>query len=452
MAVQIAKDGYFEIEYTFQGATGLDVQTPENLLSDKASSAVSNFLLRNSEARSRPVFRREFPAPPNSNPALGQTSFLDVNSVWHTVLFTGGAAYQLAGNNQKQNVSPWKYLGGPNLIAGNPVASQAFGQVLYYTNGGPVLGSWDGITAAPTASNAGCPGATSVAAIDVADAPTVVPGSTGPLSIGGLYLGELNNSILLQNVVVLDNATNVLYQFPNRLWWSANGIPTQWDPTINTSAGFNDFLDVPDVFSGLMTIGIAGYLFRSNGITQFTPTGSAQTPFQFDHLWASKKGIGDVFPWSLAQYGPSGFFASTEQIYKMSVNSFNPIGGSARDAIYADLASASGNPIGAFLPNLGRGYIYPMYTLSIPLGNFTRHYQYSDEGNYWTPWDTKGLLITGAVENVWTGQLPSYGVPGVFPPAVSNGGTGMSGGGGMGSGTGGGSGGGSTNGRGSRTL
>jgi hypothetical protein len=427
MSVQIAKDGYFEIEYTGPFA-GLDVQTPENLLSDKASPATKNFLLRNSEMRSRPVFRREFRSP-DSNPPIGQTSFLDVNSVWHTMLFTASAAWQLAGNNQSPGINPWSYLGGPNLVAGNPVASQAFGSVLYYTNGGPVLASWDGISTIPTASNTGCPGATSVAAIDVADAPTVVPGSTGPLSIGGYYLSELNNQILLANVVVLDNGTNVLYEFPNRLWYSANGIPTQWDPTINTSAGFTDFLDVPDVFTGILTIGIAGYLFRTNGVTQMTPTGSVQAPFQFDHLWASKKGIGNVYPWSIAQYGPNGFFASTEQIYKMSVNSFNPIGGTARDAIYADLAVATGNPVSGFITNFGRGYVFPCYTLAIPLGNFTRHYIYSDEGNYWVPWDTQGLLITGSPEVVWTGQLPSYGVPGVFPPAVSAGGTGTSGGG-----------------------
>jgi hypothetical protein len=221
------------------------------------------------------------------------------------------------------------------------------------------------------------------------------------------------------------------------LWWSANGMPTQWDPIANTSAGFNDFLDVPDVLTGLMTIGIQGYLFRSNGITQFSPTGRTLTPFQFDHLWASRQGIGNVLNWSIAQYGASGFFASTEQIYKMSVNSFSPIGGSARDAIYADIASASGNPVASFVPNLGLGYNYPLYTISIPLTTFTRHYQYSDEDNNWAPWDTVGQIITGKPETVFTGQLPSFGVPGVFPPSVSAAGKGMSGGSGGGSGSGG---------------
>ena len=434
MPIRISQDGYFEAEYSGPYA-GLHVSLPETLIPDSASPNTNNFMLRNGELRSRPKLQLEFINPDQKNPGLGTFSFLDVNSVWHTVLFTARALWQLKGNAQTLVANPWDYLGGPTLVDGNPVAYQAFANVLYYTNGGPQLVSWDGLSQIPTFANAGAPGATSVAAIPIADAPTVVPGSTGPLSIGALYLGELNNQILLANVSVLDNGTGATFQFPQRLWWSANGIPTQWDPLANTSAGFNDFLDVPDVLTGLMTIGVQGFLFRGNGITQFTPTGRTLTPFQFDHLWASTHGIGNVFPWSIAQYGPSGFFASTEQVYRMSVNSFEPIGGTARDAIYADLAAASDTPVGSFIPSLGLGYNYPLYTISIPLTTFTRHYQFAQEDNNWAPWDTQGLLIQGRPETVFTGQLPSFGIPGVFPPSVSVGGSGTSGGSG---GTGGG--------------
>jgi len=86
---------------------------------------------------------------------------------------------------------------------------------------------------------------------------------------------------------------------------------------------------------------------------------------------------------------------------------------------------------------LGLGYNYPLYTISIPLTTFTRHYQFAQEENNWAPWDTQGLLIMGRPETVFTGQLPSFGIPGVFPPSVSAGGSGTSGGSG---GTGGGGG------------
>jgi len=199
--------------------------------------------------RSRPKLQLEFINPDQKNPGLGTFSFLDVNAVWHTVLFTARALWQLKGNAQTLAAQPWDYLGGPTLVAGTllrikrlrtccttpmegrnwfpGMASRRFLH-LRMRRAGRYVGRGDSI----------------------ADAPTVVPGSTGPLSIGALYLGELNNQILLANVNVLDNGTGATFQFPQRLWWSANGIPTQWDPLANTSAGFNDFLSVPDILTG----------------------------------------------------------------------------------------------------------------------------------------------------------------------------------------------------------
>jgi hypothetical protein len=413
------QDGYFEVVYSFDGALGLAVQQPENIIPDKATPAVSNFFMRNAELRSRPTFQFEF-APPDTNQILGQFSFIDANSINHTCCFTTKAMYQLKGNKIPPNQNPWAYLAGPTLQADTPVTYRAFANIMYYSNGNPHLAYWDGISQYAT---------NDAATISMADAPTVVPGSTGPLTIGGLYLGELDNHLLLANVNVLDTETGVIYPFPQRLWWSANGLPLVWDPAANTNAGFNDFLDCPDVLTGIMTIGIAGFLFRSNGITQFTPTGNGLAPFQFDHLWASDHGIGNVYPWSIAQYGPNGFFVSTEQIYQMTVNSFNPIGGMTRDAIFADLAQASGNPVASMVPTLGLGYIFQHYVIAIPLTSFTRFYVFSIEDNNWTQWDVQGLIVTGKEEECWTGQLPTFSVPGVFPPAVSTSGTGTAGGG-----------------------
>ena len=431
MSVRFGKAGYFEIEYKGFEA-GLNVQEPETEIPDNATPFANNFQVRNKELRSRPAFIQQFAGMDNINPALGQYSFLDVNGVTHTVGWNTRGLWQLAPTGQPPGaLSPWNILGGPNLVQFNPVAYQAFGSVLYYTNGGTFLASWDGITTVPTASNAQAPGATSVAAIDVADAPTIVPGSMGPLSFGGLFLGELNNQILLANISLFDNGKGVLYSFPNRLWWSANGLPsgsatpgdTGWDPTVNTSAGFNDFLDIPDQLTGLVTVGINGFLFRTNGITFFAPTGNAVTPFQFDHLWASSHGIGNVYSWSIHSYGSIACFVSVEQIYQMGVSSFEPIGGKARDAIMADLALATGVPTGAIVPTERLGYIYLTYRISIPINTFTRHYWYSIEDKNWMQFDTPRLLQTGRCEEVWTGVLANLPI-GSQPP-----GTGVSGGG-----------------------
>src|SRR5262249_49938875 len=158
-----------------------------------------------------------------------------------------------------------------------------------------------------------------------------------------------------------------------------NGLPLQWDPTQNTSAGFNAFLDVPDLITGMLTMGVAGYLFRTNGITQFAPTGSAITPFQFNHMWASDHGIGNVLPFSIAQYGPTACFIADDNIYALNVTSAKQIGGDARDSIMADLAAATATPFAQVVPKLKAGYIYMTYRIYIPMSGFVREYSYSFE-------------------------------------------------------------------------
>lgn len=429
MAIRVQKDGSFEIEYSGPFG-GLNVQDPEILMPDKDSPATNGFQFRNSELRSIAAFSLAFQGMDRINPALGTYSFLDANGVTHSVGFNARGLWQLAPAGQPAgSLAPWAILGGPELQNNIPISYRTFANILYYTNGGPQLIYWDGMTIAPVFQNSGVAGSTSIAAISTTDAPTVIPGSTGPLSIGGYYLGELDNHILLANVVVIDDGTQVIYRFPNRLWWSANGLPLQWDPVANTNAGFNDFLDVPDFFTGLITIGVSGYLFRTNGITFFTTTGSGLTPFQFDHLWASDNGIGNVFPWSISQYGSIACFIATDNVYQMGVSSFEPVGGKARDAIMADLALASGNPVASVVPTDVQGYVYLTYRISIPLTSFTRTYVYDIEAKNWAVWDTPNLLVTGRCETVWTGILSNFGTPGVVPPS-----TGKSGGGGTGGG------------------
>ena len=419
MAVSIKSDGYFELSYSgFDG--GLNVQEPESEIDDNFTPAASNFQLRNKELRSRPPFTKKYSGPGKS-PILGVFSFVDANAVTHTVCWDSTGLWQLAPAGQPVGaLTPWTQLFGPNPVPTNPISYKAYAQTLYYTNGGSFLASWDGISLAATGANSGVAGSTSIAAVSVADAPTVLPGSTGPLSIGGLFLSELDNHLLLANVTVQDNGAGVTYNFPNRLWWSANGLPTQWDFAANTNAGENDFLDVPDNITGIITTGAAGYLFRTNGITFFDPTGNGLLPFQFDHLWASEHGIGNVLPWSIHSYGSIGCFISTEQIYKLGISSFDPIGGKARDAIMADLALASGNPIAAIVPTESRGYIYYTYRISIPLATFTRVYMYDLELNHWLPfWDVPGLIQTGREEEVWTGILQAL-PPSTQPPGTAS--------------------------------
>ena len=409
--MQIKGDGTWIQEY-FGPYAGLDVLHPENLIAENASPSFNNFELRNSELRSRPnLFNPYNVGSGPSFPQLGITGFFDINGTYHaciwadrTTIGTNGFLWQF--NPAVLPASPWVPVGQASIgaMGMNPVAYRTFANNLYWTGrahdfthnaNNPFLAYWDGIAAAPVITQTFGDASTSfsVAGISLTDSPTVggsLPGGptvTGPLAIGGQFLGELNNQLILANVSVLDQGTGTVYNFPNLIWWSANGIPTQWDPTANTSAGFNAFLDVPDQITGLVTLGIAGYIFRTDGITQFAITGSSITPFTFDHMWASDHGIGNVLPFSIAQYGPTAAFISTDNIYSLSVTSATAIGGTARDAIFTDLANAVSTPFANITPIFKNGFVYLNYILEIPLAGFVRQYTYSFDEKNWMPWD-----------------------------------------------------------------
>lgn len=414
MAIQIRPNGQWSAEY--EGPyKGLDTQNPETLISDKASPSFNNFMLRNAEIRSRPALTNLFFSP--GPYPLGVSSFIDINGTTHIVMWSSSNLWQYDPTGLPTN--PWTLVGGigagaPGDMQTNPVSYRSFASAIYYTNiailghrGKPIrpsilpfMGYWTGITAAPVISTtfADTSTALSAAGVSKTNSPTVggsLPGAptvVGPLAIGGGFLGELNNYLLLANVSVRDQNNGLIYNFPNLLWWSANGIPTIWDPTQNTSAGFNPFLDVPDIITGMATMGVAGYLFRTNGITQFSPTGSSAAPFTFDHMWASDHGIGNVFPWSIAQYGPNVAFISTDNIYTLSITNSQPIGGGARDAIFADLAQAAFTPFAAIIPHFVFGkFVYLTYELFIPVNGLIRNWVYSFEEQNWAPWDL-GIL------------------------------------------------------------
>jgi hypothetical protein len=151
-----------------------------------------------------------------------------------------------------------------------------------------------------------------------------------------------------------------------------------------------------------MAFGEVAYLFRSNGITyQTISENTALTPFYFDHLWSSEQGIGNIYPWSIAQYGSTGMCISTDNIYKVSVQGITPTGEGARDSIMADLAKATLNPVAGFIPRYNQGYVYLRYELCIPMGTSTRMYSYSVEDDNWMQEDLTNFLVTARPSLCW---------------------------------------------------
>lgn len=381
---------------------GLHVKAPKNLIGPQFSPDLDNVLLRNAEIRSRPLFRQLLTGPDSTNLILALGSFLSPNQVWHTFAMTPRGLFQLKTNwpiEMAAGRNPWDYLGGPSLST-TPVAWASLAGILYYTNGNN-LSAWDGKANAPIN--------------DVAFTGVTAPPPTGQSKFGSVFLGELDNHILM--AYVNETVNGVTTSFPTQVRWSNVGFnPTSaggvfganlgtagatFDPTISINSGFNDLLDVPDIITGLLTPGRMALVFRQNGITEMFPTGRGAAPFDFNHQWASQNGVGNVYPFSISQYGNTGAFISFEDIYQVGPGMLKAIGGQARDAIYADLALSTGSPKASIDRGFRLGYSYPIYHLRIPLKDSTRSYVYSFDDENWTRWTTSGIWPTGQSNECW---------------------------------------------------
>lgn len=359
--------GYFE--RTYAGPfKGINSALPENMIDPSYSPSFSNIILKNGELRTRPRQLQGIPGPQGGQPLTVLTSFLDANGVVHTVTITSQGLYQLNPawrSNLKKAwnlIAPFQIQPGPSV----PVSHCTFLNKFFWTNGGINLWYWDGI------SN----GFNSVGPVNTVTGPPIVN-----TTAGAYFLGELGGSLVLLSTVE-GTGLNVS-TFPQRVRWSPSGLPFTWDPNVNIGAGFNDEIDVPDAITGFLTVGRTGFIFRVNGITEISLTGSGTNPFDFNHLWASDRGIGNIYPFSIAGYGPIGMFISNEDVYLLSLGGFKQVGGVARDSIMNDLAAATSTPVATIFPYYQRNYVYMTYFLTIPIGLNSVVWRYSQEDQSW---------------------------------------------------------------------
>lgn len=392
---------------------GLNVQAPENVISPAETPNMSNFFFRNAELRSRPAFGLYLPGPDGSNPILGINSFLSKNLVWHTVAFTQTGMFQLKSNAQyliSIGVNPWVSLGGPQMPNNNPVSIRTFQNVVYYTNGSGHLSAWDGSVSTPIT--------------DVAFSGTTfpLPNNYSGTTFSGLFLGELDSHMIMAYTTELTYTSGVITAtttFPQRIRWSnigfnpsLNGVfganlgtaGATWDPAVAVNAGFNDFLDVTDIITGQLFLGRMGYIFRQNGITEINPTGVGTAPFDFNHMWASEHGIGNVYPETIAQFGSYGAFISTDNIYQISPGNVQGIGKGTRDAIMLDLSLAVAPPTACIMDAFAVYRVYLAYIVFIPMPDGSTHaYVYSFEDANWAKWIISGTTI-GVPVGCWIGD------------------------------------------------
>lgn len=458
MPVQIKDDGSFEIIYGGP-YKGIDVQMPQNLVDPAEATAINNFIVRNAAITSRPQFIPWTVALGGSNVLTGQGTFLSPLGYYHTFAFdSAGNLYNLtAATNTLTNIAAL-----PTLQSTNPVNWRVFNSILYWVNGSQSMGAWDGqfapggiikygvgaggagyavgdtgtvttgganatyqVTAVvagavsafiitnsgssysvsngqATAITTGAGnGAFTVNVFQIGIGPkqqvaTVTTTMTGDTPLGARYIGMLDQHAILANTI--GNASDG----PFTIRWSAVGLPTVFDPTVNINAGFNIFIDFADAISGMLFLGRVAYIFHRTGITEMAPTGVGTAPFDFNHIWNSQDGSGNIFPNTIAQYGQVGVFVSTENIYSVQNYQFQPIGGNARDGIMSDLNNAltgigSSVPIGTIVPGYENDFIYLAYQIIIPqgIGGPTIIWQYSFENNTWERLTLTGAVVTG---------------------------------------------------------
>lgn len=212
--------------------------------------------------------------------------------------------------------------------------------------------------------------------------------------LGCKFLNEFNGRLIALNVYQLQTGPPPFVQnFPYQIAWSAGGEQYGiWNPldisSNATGAGFNNLPDVEDEITGALFIGPTVYIIRRAGITEMTALNSGIQPFNFDHMWASHKGVGTVFPDTIAQYGPKGAFVANDDIYTLGLDGIATIGGSAKRAIYRDLQAASivkGAMVGLNIndcPELC--YVLAMQLNDQTAGTFNvRTYVYGFESKQW---------------------------------------------------------------------
>lgn len=366
--------------------TGIDVSMPETDIAPNATPFAQNVFLRNGEIRSRSPLTFLMQGPQDGTAVRCITCFQDINGVAHTVCITRIAIYQLSSNWQymvQHGTNPWLVLANFGATQPDIPYSYAILQTnLFFTNAGSGIFQWNGLT--NTVQSVG----------NLADG-TV---------FSGFYLMELNAKLI--TAYTIESKSGTTNVFPFRVRWTSTAPSfssgTPWDVTTNLGAGFNDEFDVPDVINGILPLGRVGYIYRSNGISEMIPNGNGNG-FDFDHLWASDRGIGSINAQTLSGYGPMHMFMANDEIYKLTPNSFNQVGGRALNAIKQDIAQANGFVLGTIIPYINIDYVYLTYWLVIPFSNNTsKIWIYDIKNDSWTPQLFNNKVFTARPRNVYT--------------------------------------------------
>lgn len=334
--------GHFRIEYR-PPFGGIDTSVPSQFIAPNNLVAGNNTIIRNGMYTPAALKQITFTGSGAYNPnnqmlGLGELPFLSVNSagLYNTAGAFYVAAIYAAGNATVQVFQVSTINGGTPTNIGTLVipAAGPLGRLTYIVINQVVYLSAPGLSGIIKLANT--PGTNAFVA------------TTLTTQLGCSYLAELDGRLLGMNI--WQGAAGAVVNSPYQIAWSADsqqyGVWNVLDVNSNpTGAGFNNLPDVEDVITGAFFNGPTGYIIRQQGITEITPLNSGIQPYNFNHLWASRKGIGSIWPNTICQYGPQGCFLSETDIFVMGLSGLNPIGGMAKGAIYNTIYNANTNNV-----------------------------------------------------------------------------------------------------------
>lgn len=285
-----------------------------------------------------------------AGPFIGMRSFTDAIGNLHTIVFTATQAYYYVnGVYDADSIPPLN----SSLI---PMATEVYQNVLFATNGSSEIlkitgGSNNSAFALPNSGTC-------------------------------YFLGKLAGRMLYLNLIEPGPGTPGASNYPRRFRWSA----------VNDAQNFTDFTsgvdDIPEIednITGYAAQGNLGYIYRNQGLSIITPTGTTAPSF-FIEQYSGKLGVGCFYPYSLAQWGNRTCFAAQDAIYTFDplMGPMQAIGGAATRSIYTDLNNISSYAVGAFIPAMGDGITNLQYWLACPFADFTsRVWMYSFDSQTW---------------------------------------------------------------------
>lgn len=115
--------------------------------------------------------------------------------------------------------------------------------------------------------------------------------------------------------------------FPDFVAWSAPNAFGFFDPNYSLAPGGNEQIsEARGLVTSVNVVESVGFIGHNGGITEMTPnTSNALTPFSFYPLWSAEEGV-LVRYGSMAQYGSTLAFLSTDTAYTMTPNGLTEVG------------------------------------------------------------------------------------------------------------------------------